>query len=98
MTGAIIALAIKNPVAAVSLAFVSHFLLDTIPHFGVPPGEFVMQKYKKYLIADFIVLSLSVLIIALLFTQHFWLILVCMATATIPDLVWWFYRKDLEKN
>lgn len=35
LTGALIGLSIGNPVAAVILAFASHFVLDFLPHFGM---------------------------------------------------------------
>lgn len=34
LTGAIIGLVVSNPVAAIVLAFASHFVLDALPHFG----------------------------------------------------------------
>lgn len=37
LTGAVIALAVKRPELAIPLAFLSHFVLDTIPHYN-PPG------------------------------------------------------------
>lgn len=35
LTGAAIAVVIKQPILAIPLAFVSHFICDAIPHFGV---------------------------------------------------------------
>jgi len=36
LTGAAIALSVKSPVLAIPLAFISHFLLDAIPHYNPP--------------------------------------------------------------
>jgi len=98
MAGALIALAIKNPALAVPLAFASHFFLDVIPHFGVPPGEFVAKKFFKYLAADIILALSSLTAMILLFPHKAGIIFVCMAAAVSPDIVWAFYIKELEAN
>src|SRR3989304_5959545 len=98
LTGALIALVVETPGLAIPLAFVSHFVIDVIPHFGIPPGEFVFKKYTKYLVMDFVALIIVVISMALLFTDNFWIILACMAAAVAPDAAWWFYRRELESN
>lgn len=98
LTGATIALAVKRPELAIPLAFLSHFALDAIPHFGVPPGKFVLRKYYKFLVGDFVALLAMTVVLAVLFTSKFWIILSCMAVAAGPDFMWWIYRKNLEDN
>ena len=34
LSGALIGLAVMQPILALPLAFVSHFMLDAVPHFG----------------------------------------------------------------
>ena len=98
LTGAVVALSVKQPFLAVLLAFLSHFALDAVPHFGVPPGSFELRKYAKFLVADFSTLFLSVILIAVIYADNFWVILLCMATAAAPDAFWWKYRKNLEED
>src|SRR3990167_2352233 len=98
LTGAVIALTLKNPALAVPLAFVSHFVLDAIPHFGVPPDQLVLKKYYKIVAADLTTAALLAGILLIMFNNHFWLVFGCMALSAGPDIVWWFYRKNLEKD
>jgi len=46
LTGAVIALVIKQPILAVPLAFVSHFVTDLVPHYN-PPGM-TRDKFQNY--------------------------------------------------
>lgn len=46
LTGAAIALVIKKPELAIPLAFVSHFVLDAIPHYN--PQQINKQTFKNY--------------------------------------------------
>jgi hypothetical protein len=41
--GAIIALAISQPLIALPLAFVSHFVLDALPHYGYGGGGWPIE-------------------------------------------------------
>lgn len=52
-TGAIIALKVGNPVLALPLAFASHFVLDTFPHFGYKEGG--LDKALKHRLTYFAV-------------------------------------------
>jgi hypothetical protein len=54
MTGAAIALAVKQPALAVPLAFLSHFVTDMIPHFGLNEQELFSKRFNLILFADFI--------------------------------------------
>ncbi|OGL34713.1 hypothetical protein A3F65_03395 [Candidatus Saccharibacteria bacterium RIFCSPHIGHO2_12_FULL_47_16b] len=98
LTGAAIALAVKRPELAIPLAFASHFALDAIPHSGVPPGQFVFKKYFKIVAVDLTIAAILAVALLIIFKDHFWLVFSCMAVAAGPDGIWWFYRKNLEKN
>ncbi len=98
LTGAAIALAVKQPALAIPLAFISHFALDAIPHFGVPPGQFVFKKYFKIVAIDLSIAAILALTLLIISKNHFWLVLSCIAVSAGPDGVWWFYRKKLEDN
>jgi len=47
-TGAVIALNITNPIVALPLAFVSHFALDALPHFGYKEGGINLALKKPF--------------------------------------------------
>ena len=51
LTGAAIAVVIKQPILAIPLAFVSHFICDAIPHFGVDL-KFNSRAMYTWLIID----------------------------------------------
>lgn len=101
ITGAIIALKIKNPLLAVPLSFVSHFAQDLVPHHDYFAGKnderLFSRKFTIMLILDCLA-SLSLLItLLILFPAHRWLILACMAAATCPDTAQSYYYLYLER-
>lgn len=96
LTGAAIALAVKKPELAIPLAFLSHFVLDAIPHYG--PRRFAFFRYLKVVAIDAILALACLVFIGLLFPAHFWLIFACMGVSVGPDVVWLPYRKNLEQN
>jgi hypothetical protein len=89
MTGAIIGLSVSNPWAAVCLAFVSHFALDALPHFGFANKDDENVKsvgFSIYLALNFVLCVLFVIYLAI-FQSHNWLFLsVCAFVAASPDL------------
>jgi hypothetical protein len=87
ITGAVIVAVIAIPVVAVPLAFVSHFLLDSLPHFGESTHK-LSSLTKKVWLVDFILLS-SFLIILILTSN--WLLLAGALAAISPDFAW-IYR------
>lgn len=101
MTGAVIALSIKNPALAVPLAFASHFIQDAIPHFdnfAGPSGKNLLKKrFNIFLVCDFILSVGLMFALGLLFPGKRWLIWGCMVAAASPDLMWGYYRLYLEK-
>lgn len=95
MTGAVIALAVKQPALAIPLSFASHFAADAIPHFGFKLEQVLGRKFNAFHTADF-VLSISLMaILGALFPAKALLIWACMIAAAIPDLAWWFNRKSV---
>lgn len=103
MTGAVIALIVKEPIIAIPLSYVSHFACDAIPHFGVRdhPGqsddELFSKKFNTILVLDFLTAVGLMVLLGMLFPAHKWLIWVCMITAASPDLVWVYYRLYIER-
>ena len=100
LTGAVIALVIKQPVLAVPLAFLSHFVIDIVPHFDAGPDSPKLAKSVIF-IDSIIAGTLTILIPIFLPTDTSpWLIFAGMFAAMSPDLVWgWRYYKlrDLQR-
>lgn len=87
LTGAVIAGAIGNPIIALPVAFVSHFLLDGLPHFG--EGVHALSKLTKSVwLLDFFLLSC--LMLFLLLSQN-WIFFAGAFAAISPDFAW-IYR------
>ena len=98
MTGALIALIVKEPLLAISLSFASHFACDSIPHFGLAPGdELFDKKFNTTLALDFSVAVVMMLLIGFVFPAHRWLIWACMIAAASPDLMWAYYELYIKK-
>jgi hypothetical protein len=87
LSGAIIGLAVSQPAIALPLAFASHFILDSIPHFGIrfSKNAAKRQLFHKYLLVDAALISLIIGFI--LFSNAGWLALACLFLAGCPDFV-----------
>lgn len=97
MTGAVIALAVKQPALAIPLAFLSHFVCDLIPHFGLDEKEIFGKRFNIILISDFLFAVLLMIVLAILFPDQMWLIWACMIAAASPDLMWAYHRLYIER-
>jgi hypothetical protein len=105
LTGSVIALSFKKPELAIPLAFLSHFVLDAIPHFGFDESEgvFVRNKtpmFKAVVSIDvvlFVILTVTLPLITWFSNSNAlpWVVFVCMFAAYVPDFVW-AYRFILE--
>jgi hypothetical protein len=88
-SGALIGLSIANPVSALPLAFVSHFVVDAIPHFGVSGFEDVRGKwFNASLILDAALCVVLVGFLAFLQPRQWLLAAACAFLATSPDFMW----------
>lgn len=89
LTGATIGLLVGNPLIALPLALLSHFVLDALPHFGIKdPLRSDLPVFTKMLMID---AALCVGIVLALATAqpHNWLLASLSAfVATAPDLMW----------
>jgi len=98
MTGAVIALLVKEPALAVPLSFISHFACDSIPHFGLAPNDKLFdRKFNVTLVMDFLVAVSLMVILGLMFRSQRWLIWACMVAAASPDLAWAYYHLYMQK-
>lgn len=94
LTGAVIAAAVHQPWLVVPLALVSHFVLDSLPHFGVAEGDIRARNrhplFRTVLAVDLAILFTALLLIPLLFSGKVsgWILLAGMLAAWLPDVVW----------
>ncbi len=93
LTGAVIAVVVKQPVLVVPLAFASHFVLDTFPHFGLKLDVLERNKnkaYKTVISVDIPLIILSLIIVPILVKPvvPMWLTFVSMLAAIGPDFAW----------
>lgn len=89
LTGAIIGLTIHHPVSAISLAVVSHFLLDIIPHFGYGKQQdekLISNNFRNYLIVEAILCFLIVIVVLVIRPEYWLLAVICAFAAASPDL------------
>jgi hypothetical protein len=105
LTGAIIGLAVTNPFIALPLAFMSHFLLDILPHFGYKGNKGFQEalRHRNSKILPIVELALFVIILVLLLRSSvsMWVYL-CALLAVLPDFggVWNYlaYEKHGKKQ
>jgi hypothetical protein len=97
ITGAVIALIVKQPALAIPLAFLSHFATDMIPHFGLDEKELFGKRFNIILIADFLFAISLMAVLAILFQSQMLLIWACMVAAASPDLMWAYHRLYVER-
>lgn len=96
LTGAAIVKMIPNPVIGLPLAFLSHILLDLLPHydFGIKPGMKVrdilnMKEKRTFLLLGALVFDIILMIVAFLwlfFTKSNFLMLLGGIVAILPDV------------
>lgn len=88
-SGAVIGLTIVNPVISLPLAFMSHFVVDAIPHFGINGSEDVNSKwFNRTLLADAVLCVILVVVLFAARPQHWLTASVGAFLATSPDLMW----------
>lgn len=95
LAGTVIALTIREPLLIAPIAFLSHFAMDALPHFGRHPKLVPYNTYfKKYLIGEAF-LSVSFLALAIILSPEDRLILSWGAAwATLPDFIWLLENKS----
>jgi hypothetical protein len=89
MTGALLGFVIGEPLLAIPLAFLSHFVCDALPHFGSNQPNNIWLKSKAFrnlLITDASLCVVLVICLALTRPHHWVLMCICAFIATSPDL------------
>ncbi len=82
--GAVIAAAIPHPYVALPLALVSHFLLDSLPHFGTTS----LNEFLKVFFGDGILILVFFTILFVKQPIHWQLLAISAFVAMSPDLMW----------
>lgn len=102
LTGASVGLIMGDAALAIPIAFLSHYVLDALPHFG-PNGNdqdwIKSKKFKTMLIADALLCLVLVAVMVILQPHNWFLACLCAFMAASPDLFWLnrFIRVHLKK-
>jgi hypothetical protein len=88
LTGAVIGLSVSDPVIAMPVAFLSHFALDGLPHFGERKKDHGSKNFRDLLILDALLCFGLVLLLAIWQPKHWLLAGSCAFLATSPDFMW----------
>ena len=85
IVGGLIGYALPLPVA-VPAAIASHFLLDALPHYGLPYKLRDRSRiWKPFFIFDFFATACLIIVPV---TTHNYGMLICGVLAVLPDFVW----------
>ena len=71
---------------ALPVVFASHFVLDALPHYGIPHGKRDGWFWKCFTTLDFILSWGYLGVIGLL--RHHYAVLACGIAAASPDFIW----------
>lgn len=92
LTGALIGVTLTNPVVAILVAFLSHFVLDAFPHYTdetvSDEQRLRSRKFKLLLIADTVGCAMVVLLLFFIARDHWLIASVTAFVATTPDMFW----------
>jgi hypothetical protein len=91
LTGSAIALAFRQPALVVPLAFLSHFVLDAIPHFDHPIYQYGSRYFTAIMATDAVISLTTVVILMLLVPQLALSIALGALGAIVPDFFWLYY-------
>ena len=87
VTGALVAVAIKQPAIALPAAFLSHFAIDMLPHWDYKiPG---LARMRRLVIGiDFLASFWLIFLVSILLPESGWLALAGGFLAIVPDAMW----------
>jgi hypothetical protein len=86
LTGALIALTIDNPLLIAPVALVSHYALDSTPHFGIKIDSFADRRFQRIAWIDSPLALTAAIAAALTHPDRFWLVALGTFFACLPDL------------
>lgn len=85
--GGLLAVALPLPIA-IPLAFVSHFVLDALPHYGIPHKKRDKSRFWRIFTTFDVLIALFLLGGLSLFVWHRPDIFICGLAAASPDFIW----------
>lgn len=91
LVGAAIVKTIPNPAVSLPLAFLSHFALDSVPHWDGSPKSPFSLKTTGWVIVDYLIGSSIVLLLTLGLENQI-LIIFGAFLGTLPDFILGLYR------
>ena len=97
LAGTAIALVVKEPILALPLAFLSHFVLDILPHFGL---SFEFRKRNVFISNLYMTIELLFLgaLTAFLYSAGVsWVVFASLILAISPDIAW-VYRFYIQEQ
>ncbi|MBA3758589.1 hypothetical protein H0X10_03090 [Candidatus Saccharibacteria bacterium] len=87
LMGALLGLSIGSPIA-LPIALMSHFVLDSIPHYSDRRVKLQSQRFFVQLTLEAILCAILVLFLALQRPEYWLLAAVCAFLAVSPDFMW----------
>lgn len=89
LAGSIIAITIKNPAIVLPLAFISHFLMDALPHYGYAgqKGYVEALKHRMSYVSTIFSVMLCVIVGIILIVNSKWLALGAGLLAMSVDFI-----------
>lgn len=100
VTGALVAAVVHQPQLAIPLAFLSHFVLDALPHYGDNSDHsWLRTHFDKVLIVDACITTAFLVTLAMTQPAHWLLMIICGLVAVSPDILWLpYYIADRKGN
>lgn len=86
LTGALVASAIKQPALALPLAFLSHFVIDALPHWNYRIGN--LKKRHMAMAIDLIASLLLLVILSQTVNADAWVVFAGGILGILPDTMW----------
>ena len=90
LTGAFIATIIRQPLLAIPLSFLSHFVCDALPHLGLKM-KFGDKAMFRWLAIDGTLVVFFAVSLIMLNVENSALLAVCGFAAMSPDLFWLYH-------
>ena len=91
--GGVLAVSISSPVISLPLAFLSHYVLDYLPHFGQKYGHRDI-RFRRAIMVDVFLITL---LVSYLVVNSQWLAIVGGVVALSPDFAWIYRLVFVEK-
>lgn len=100
VAGALIAAAVPQAAIAIPLAFISHFIMDALPHYGDNDNHSWLNRHFKYVLVVDLAITVLFLAALLIFQPAAWaLLIICAVVAVSPDILWLpYFLADLKNE